>query len=498
MISIEDYISRDGLALAELVKSGEASARELAETAIHLVEKHNPALNAVITPLFDMALRRAVEPQTGPFAGVPFLVKDIMATVQGVPTSAGNRLLKSIPAKNDSEMIKRWKAAGLNIIGKTNTPEFGLTPYTEPEAFGPTRNPWDASRTPGGSSGGSAAAVAARMTPLASGSDGGGSIRIPASACGLFGMKPTRGRTPTGPLKGEVWQGLAVEHVLTRSVRDSAAMLDATHGADIGAPYCAPYFAGSWLEAVSRAPNRLRIAASAAPLLGDHVDAEVLEGFDATVKLLEELGHEVVEAAPTIARQRFAMAFLTIVCAELRADIEEAARSTGVKMRARDFDASSFGLGLLGGAFSAAELAEARRYLQSAARPVAAFFEGYDVALTPVLASPPVKIGALLPKPAEMAFIRVLNRFDAGWVLKALGLLKPLSQATFSFTPWTPVFNVTGQPAMSVPLHWTKDGLPVGMHFIGRFGDEETLFSLAGELEAARPWAERTPPGLGA
>jgi amidase len=497
MISTEDYIYPDGLALAELVKSGEVSAKELAETAIHLIEQHNPALNAVITPLFDMALRRAAEPQTGSFAGVPFLVKDLGATIEGVPTSSGNRLLKSIPAKADSELVKCWKAAGLNIIGKTNTPEFGLTPYTEPETFGPTRNPWDTSRTPGGSSGGSAAAVAARITPLASGNDGGGSIRIPASACGLFGMKPTRGRTPSGTFKG-AWQWLAVEHVLTRSVRDSAAMLDATHGAETDASCYTPHFAGSWFEAVAHAPKRLRIAASAKPLLGDSVNTQVLEGFDATVKLLGDLGHEVIEAAPVIERDHFTMAFLTIICAELRADIEETARTAGLKMRVRDFDATSFGLGLFGKAFSATELAEARRYLQAAAQPILAFFEDYDMMLTPVLASPPVEIGSLLPKPAEMAFVRLLSRFDAGWVLKALGLLKPLSRETFSFTPWTPVFNVTGQPAMSVPLHWTSDGLPVGMQFVGRFGDEKTLFSLAGELEGARPWAEKNPPGFGA
>jgi amidase len=275
-------------------------------------------------------------------------------------------------------------------------------------------------------------------------------------------------------------------------------MLDATHGADVGASCYAPHFTDSWLEAVARAPKRLRIAASAKPLLGDSVDTHVLEGFDATVKLLEELGHEVVEATPVIERERFTIAFLTVICAELRTDIEEAAKTAGEKMRARDFDATSFGLGLFGKAFSATELAEARRYLQAAALPILAFFEDYDVMLTPVLASPPVEIGSLLPNQAEMAFVRILSRFDAGWVLKALGLLKPLSRETFSFTPWTPIFNVTGQPAMSVPLHWTEGGLPVGMQFVGRFGDEETLFSLAGELEAARQWAEKIPPGFGA
>ncbi len=499
MISVEDYISRDGLGLAELVRNGDTTPRELCETAIALIERHNPKLNAVVHPLFDMALAAAdAPPGSGPFAGVPFLVKDLLASIAGVPTSSGNRLLKNIPAKSDSELVKRWKAAGLNILGKTNTPEFGLTPYTEPETFGATHNPWDLTRIPGGSSGGSAAAVAARLIPLASGGDGGGSIRIPASACGLFGLKPTRGRTPSGPAIGEAWQGFAIEHALTRSVRDSAALLDATHGADIGAPYHAPHFDGSWLTAVARPPGRLRIAATATPLLGGKVHPDVLAGFEATVKLLEEMGHEVVEAKIPVDGNAFSMAFLTVLAAELRADIEETARLTGRKRKMADFDLVTYGLGLLGKTFTAADLSTAKRNLQIAARRVAEFCEDYDVVLTPVLASPPVKIGALMPKPAEQAALKILGRLDAGWVLKAAGLLESLSQETFSFIPWTPVFNVTGQPAMSVPLHWTNEGLPVGMHFVGKFGDEATLFSLAGALEQAQPWAGRIPPGFGA
>ncbi len=496
MFQADDYIKRDGLALAELVRNGETNARELAETAIHLAEKHNPKINAIINPLYDMAMSRADETAAGPFAGVPFLVKDLLSTIEGIPTSGGNRLLKNIPALADSELVRRWKQAGINIIGKTNTPEFGLTPFTEPETYGPTRNPWDLTRTSGGSSGGSAAAVAARIVPMAGGGDGGGSIRIPASACGLFGMKPTRGRTPAGPSAAEHWQGFAIEHVLTRSVRDSAAMLDATHGADVGAPYHAPPFAGSWLEAVSRRPGKLKIAVSAKPMLGTEVDPEVLSGFNATVKLLQDMGHEVVEAAPTIERERFAMAFMMLIAAEIRADIEETAARAGAKVRMADYDIPSFGLALLGHTFSATELSASLRYLKSAARAVMAFYDDFDVAMTPVLASPPVEIGALLPKPAEKAMIRILGRFNAGWVIKALGLLEPLAAQTFSFVPWTPVFNVTGQPAMSVPLHWTPDGLPIGMQFIGKFGDEETLYSLAGALEDAKPWADKIPPGF--
>ena len=493
MISEADYISQDGLGLAALVKAGEVTPRELAETAISRIERLNPKINAVITPLFDRALKRAGEPFEGPFGGVPFLVKDLISTVEGVPTAAGTRLLKSMPATQDSELVRRWKRAGLNILGKTNTPEFGLTPYTEPQAFGATRNPWDLSRTPGGSSGGSAAAVAAGFVPLASGGDGGGSIRIPASACGLFGMKPTRGRTPTGPVIGEAWSGYAVEHVLTRSVRDSAAILDATHGADSGAPYHAPAFTGSWLEASRRPPGRLKIAVSAAPMLGKAVDPEIVTAFKEAAALLSDLGHEVIEAAPRIDREAFSMAFLTVLAAELRADIEETARRAGVPVRAADYDPSSFGLGLLGSAFTAAELTAAKRYLQAVSREVAVFFEGVDVLMTPVLASLPVKIGALLPKPAESRLIRVIGALNAGWLLKAVGIAKPIADATFAFIPWTPLFNVTGQPAASVPLTVSPSGLPIGMQFVGGFGDEATLFSLAGQLEQARPWITRRP-----
>ena len=496
MISEADYIQYDGLGLAELVQKGEVTPKELAEVAISRIETLNPKINAVITPLFDMALKRAEEPVSGPFGGVPFLVKDLLSTIEGVPTSSGNRLLKSIPAKHDSELVKRWKRAGLNILGKTNTPEFGLTPYTEPQAFGATRNPWDLTRTPGGSSGGSAAAVAARFVPLASGGDGGGSIRIPASACGLFGMKPTRGRTPAGPSIGEAWSGYAIEHVLTRSVRDSAALLDATHGPDVGAPYCAPHFEGSWLSALNNHPGRLKIAVSCVPMLGKTVDREVKEAFDRSVALLQDLGHDVVEAAPVIDREAFSMAFLTVLAAELRADIEETAKLAGVPVRTADFDPASFGLALLGKAFSAADVTAARRYLQATSRQIAPFFQQYDMLMTPVLASLPVKIGALLPKPAEVKLIRLIGRIDAGWLLKAIGIAKPLSEVTFSFIPWTPIFNVTGQPAMSVPISDSSDGMPIGMHFIGGFGDEAKLFSLARQLEIARPWAQKMPTGF--
>lgn len=491
-----EYPNYDGLGLAELVRKKEVSPAELVEAALERIETHNPALNAVITRLDAAARATAQAPlPEGPFSGVPFLIKDLLATIAGVPTSGGNRLWKNIPAEVDSELVKRWRTAGLIILGKTNTPEFGLTPYTEPGAFGPAHNPWDVTRTTGGSSGGSAAAVAARLVPMASGGDGGGSIRIPASACGLFGLKPTRGRTPTGPVLGEAWHGFAIEHALTRSVRDSAALLDATQGADLGAPYYAPPQTRPFLTEVGTPPGKLRIAFTGKPLLGQKVDAEVLKGLEATVKLLQELGHELVEATPPVDGEAFSLAFVTILAAELRADIEEAARAAGKKVSVNDFDPSSFGLGMLGKALSAQEYAAAARYLQTAAREVARFSAGYDLLLTPTLSQPPVKIGSLQPADSEKTLIKLIGSFDGGALLKAMGIIKPLAAQTFEFMPWTPVFNVTGQPAMSVPLYWSPANLPIGMHFIGQFGDEATLFRLAGQLEQAQPWAGKIPPG---
>jgi amidase len=494
-MSFSEYGNYDGLGLAELVYKGEVTPAELVEVAIQRIETHNPKLNAVINKLYDRARQAAKSGlPDGPFKGVPFLMKDLMATLEGVPTSSGNKLWKDIPAKADSELARRWQASGVIVVGKTNTPEFGLTPYTESETFGPARNPWDTTRTPGGSSGGSGAAVAARIVPLASGGDGGGSIRIPSSACGIFGLKPTRGRTPTGLEIGESWRGFAIEHVLTRSVRDSAAMLDATQGADVGAPYIIPE-AGPFLEEVGKRPGRLKIAFSTRPMLGKKIHPDCVQAVEETAKLLQGLGHELEEAAPPIDGEAYSLAFLSVLAGQIRADIEEAAEAAGKKVSVDDFDISTFGVGMFGTILKASEYERAMRYLQRVSRQIGKFFEDYDLLLTPVLNQPPVKIGELAPSPGENAMIKTIGRLGANWVLDAIGIIKPLAAQTFEFIPWTPVFNVTGQPAMSLPLHWNQAGLPIGMHFVGRWGDEATLFRLAGQLEQAKPWADKVPPG---
>jgi amidase len=479
------------------VRTKQILPAELVEEAISRIEAHNPKINAVIYKMYDQA-RMAAKGNLpdSPFKGVPFLQKDMHATVEGVPTSCGTRLLKDIPQSHDSEIVRRYRAAGIIILGKTNVPEFSLLPYTEPEVFGPTNNPWDLTRTAGGSSGGSAAAVAARLVPLAGGADGGGSIRIPASCCGVFGLKPTRGRTPTGPDVGDIWRGFAQEHVLTRSVRDSAAMLDAIAGPETDAPYWAPPQQRPYFQEVTREPGRLRIAFTSHPFLGHEVHEDCRKGLEATVHLLEQLGHEVVEAAPQIDREAFAIAFLTMVAAETREGIDWAAGRAGRKTSFADFEAGTSALALLGQAMSAGDYAKALNYLMASARGVNRFFEGYDVLLTPTLAQPPVLTGSLQPSGAERFLIRLVGRLNAAWLLSALGTIKPVANKTFSFMPYTPVFNVTGQPAMSVPLCWNEAGLPIGMHFVGRFGDEATLFRLAGQLERAQPWIDRAPAGF--
>ncbi|MBI4999069.1 MAG: amidase [Rhodocyclales bacterium] len=490
-----DFDHYDGLGLAELVRSGRVAALDLVDEAIGRVEERNPPLNAVIRPMFDSARAAAARPGQGPFAGVPFLIKDLVASCAGVPTSCGGRLMRDFPMPVDSELVRRYRAAGLLPIGKTNTPEFGLAPYTEPEAFGPTLNPWDRGRTPGGSSGGTAAAVAARMVPCGHGGDGGGSIRIPASCCGLFGMKPSRGRNPTGPNFGEIWHGLVCEHVLTRSVRDSAALLDATAGPDIGAPYAAAPPARPWLAEVAAGPGRLRIAWTGHSFFGGKVDPACVTALAEAADLLRSLGHELVEAAPAVDAEAWSTAFITVLAVETRADIERVAAAIGRRPAGRDFEAATWTIGLVGGSLGAAEYAAAVNTLQLANRGIGAFFEDWDVLLTPTLAAPPPLIGSMQPGAAERALMAIVGPLRAGWLLKALGAIRMMAAKGFDFSPFTPLFNATGQPAMSVPLHWTAAGLPVGMQFVGRHGDEATLFRLAGQLERARPWFDRAPPG---
>lgn len=470
----EELALLDACAQAELIRKKELQPLELVNGAIERIERLNPQLNAVVFPMFDLA-RTAAQGKCpdGPFRGVPFLLKDLMAAYSGVPMTLGASLLRNFVPDQDSELVARLKRAGLIVVGKTNTPEFGILPTTEPRLFGPTRNPWDTARTPGGSSGGSAAAVAAGMVPMAHGNDGGGSIRIPASCCGLFGLKPTRARNPLGPGFGDVMSGLVCEHAITRSVRDSAVLLDCTSGPDLGDPYWAPPPARPYMQEVGADPGKLRIGFTTQAIGGVLVHPDCAEAVQKAARLCTELGHQVTEAAPRVNEEEMNGGFLTLWSAGCASTLEGIGRIMGRPVKPEEVEPLTWTLCQIGGNQTGSKYLLAVQTLQRLARDVARFFLDYDVWLTPTLAQPPLSLGSFEPSPDDP--------------------LKGLRQSA-AFAPFTAICNMTGQPAMSVPLFWNKDGLPMGAHFIGRFGDEATLFRLAAQLEEARPWAKRFPP----
>jgi amidase len=495
MGGIDRYDDSDGLGLAELVRRREVSASELCDEAVRRIERVNPRLNAVVTRCYEparAAIRRGLP--TGPFHGVPFLLKDLVEVMAGVRLTMGCRGYRDYLPDFESEMVTRFRSGGLVILGKTNVPEFGIAGVTEPELHGPCRNPWNLDRTTGGSSGGSATAVAAGIVPLASGNDGGGSIRIPAACCGLFGLKPSRGRNPTGPAAGELWQGLAVSHVLTRSVRDSAAALDLTRGPDPGAPYFLPPPDRPYLEEAGRDPAPLRIAFTVDSPIGTAVHSECVEAVERAAGLLEELGHTVEEDRPEISGRRLLRSFLCLVFGETYADLRLMGKVLGRSPRPSDVEPLTWTIARLGKAVSAGDLSLARRAFGAAGRAMGRFHQKYDLFLTPVLGEPPWSIGELGPGRTERLFLVSANRLRLGLLLKAVGIPGMLALRTMAKFPFTQLANVTGQPAMSVPLHWTADGLPCGVQFIAPLGEEGRLLALAGQLERARPWFHRRPP----
>jgi amidase len=495
MARFKEYDAYDGLGLAALVKKKKVSPPELCEEAIARIEALNPKLNAVIYQMYDLGRKAARGGLPGgPFRGVPFLLKDLIAACAGVPMQCGSRAFRNYIPAFDTELVRRFKNAGFVILGKTSTPEFGLMGVTEPDAFGPTRNPWNSDRTPGGSSGGSASAVASGMVPLASGGDGGGSIRIPSCYCGLFGLKPTRGRNPSGPVGGDGWQGAVLEHVLTRSVRDSAAVLDFTNGMDAGSRAMALPPKRPYLTEIRTKPGRLRIGFNTASPLGNEVHPECIAAVKRAASLLEDLGHHVEEAKPEIDGMALARSYIVMYYAETAADITQSEELTGRKPRRSDFEGTTWALGMLGKEFSGHDFVLAIRQWDAAARAMARFHEAYDLYLTPTVAEPPARIGELKPKPFERMVMNVINTLKLGKVLKATGMAEQMAIYNLGRTPFTQLANFTGQPAMSVPLHWTPDGLPLGVQFIAPFGDEAVLFRLAAQLEAAAPWFNKRPP----
>jgi amidase len=495
MSTFKEFDRYDGLGLAKLVREKEVSPSELCEEAIRRIEQVNPKLNAVITPMYDIG-RKTVQAglPEGPFAGVPFLLKDIIDEYAGVPLTMSSKAFRNYVPAQDSEIVVRYKRSGVVVLGKTNVPELGLLGITEPELHGPTRNPWNTDHTPGGSSGGSAAAVASGMVPLASGNDGGGSIRIPASCCGLFGLKPTRGRNPLGPMIGELWQGAVVSHVITRSVRDSAAMLDAVHGPDAGAPYMIPPPERPYFQEMEREPASLRIAFTSASPIGTPVHQECIKAVEEAAKLLEKLGHKVEEAQPDVNGKAALKSYLTMCFGETAVVFEDMKTVLGRKASLSDVEPLTWTMGLLGRTLSARDFAKAKREWGIAGRAMGRFHQKYDLFMTPTLAYPPVRTGELQPMPYERLAMKVVNALGLGVVLTATGIVDQMAEASLSKLPFTELANLTGQPAMSVPLHWTPDGLPVGVHFMAPFGEEAILFRLAAQLEKERPWFDKRAP----
>ncbi|MGA0606783.1 amidase [Phenylobacterium sp. VNQ135] len=462
----EDYRKHDALGLADLVRRGEVSADELLETALARKAEVDPQINAVTSDLSQRAAGAA--PAEGPLAGVPFLLKDLGAQLEGTVTSGGSKLFADAVAPADSAIVQLYKAAGLNIFGKTNTPEFGLWPVTESEHLGVCCNPWDLGRTPGGSSGGAAAAVAAGIVPAAHASDGGGSIRTPASCCGLFGMKPSRGRVSFAPA-GEGWAGASIQHAVTRSVRDSAALLDAVCEPQPGDPYFLPAPERRFLEEVRRDPGRLRIGFTKAALQSTALDPECAAAVVDAARLCAELGHEVEEVTVPGDLAGMQAAAGLVIAASVAATLDAEAERRGRAVEAGEVEGLTMATYRRGKGVGGADYVRALATLHAFGRDMAALFQTYDVLLLSTLGRPPIPIG---------------------WIFEETG---EITERLFSFMPNTQPFNNTGQPAMTVPLAWSASGLPIGIQFVGRMGDEAGLFRLAGQLERARPWFGRVP-----
>jgi Asp-tRNA(Asn)/Glu-tRNA(Gln) amidotransferase A subunit family amidase len=468
-----EYAGYDGLGLAELVARGEATPLELLEAARAGIEALDPGIHAVVHRCFDRAEHELrARPPSGPFGGVPFALKDLGQHLAGVPTGYGSALMRGFVPDFTGTLVERYQRAGLVVLGKTATPEFGLSTTTESAECGPTRNPWNPERTAGGSSGGAAAAVAARMLPMAHGTDGGGSIRIPASCCGVFGLKPTRARVPLGPSQFEGWNGLSCHHALTISVRDSAALLDATAGAELGSPYWAPPPAGPYLDEVGRDPAPLRLALVTESPADTVVDPECRRAARHAAHLCEDLGHRVDETHLPIDDRVMRGAFLDVLKVSIARVLEDVAIGRGRPLGPEDVESVTWATYRGGLATSSVAYSRAIATLHQVGLAMARFHQTYDIVLSPTLGQPPVPLGTL-----DLS-ARDLDRY---------------ARAVTEFSPFTMLYNVTGQPSMSVPLHWTPDGLPVGVMFSARFGDEATLFRLAGQLERARPWAGRRP-----
>lgn len=474
---ITEYDDWDAVAMAAQVAKGAVSPAELLDEALARVASRNPALNAVV--LIQEAKARAsiaAGLPDGPLKGVPFLIKDLGCEAVDFPSHNGSRLLANTTYGRDSAIFARIRATGVVTFGRTTAPEFGVGPATEAAVYGGrTRNPWNLGHTPGGSSGGSGAAVAARIVPAAHGSDGGGSVRIPASSCGLFGMKPTRARLPDGPYAGEGWAGMAIDGFLTRSVRDTAVLLDACAGADLGAPYWAPPLGAGHVAAIARPPRRLRIALCDTTLTGAPIHDDCRAAVHAAARLLEDLGHHVEPARPEADTRAMMMAWTRIVACGTALTIRKALAAKGRALAPDDVEDLARSAVGYAATVSGADYLDAVGKIHAYGREMAEFFETWDVLLTATLAEPPAEIGRF----GHAGRDYVDYRMGPGMV--------------FDYSPFCAAFNASGQPAVSLPLHHSAKGLPVGVHLAARFGADEELIALAAEVEAAAPWVHRRP-----
>jgi amidase/6-aminohexanoate-cyclic-dimer hydrolase len=471
-MAFKEYGNYDGMGLAELIRKKRVSAAELLDEAITRTARIDPEINAVVVKHYDYAQRQIAQGlPDGLFTGVPFLLKDL-DIIGGTRTTSGASIYKDNVADHTGTLAQRFLDAGVTIFGKSSSPEFGLMPTTETRLFGPTRNPWNLAHSSGGSSGGAAAAVASRILPVAHASDGGGSIRIPASACGVFGLKPTRARNPIGPDRGEGWAGFSCGHVVSISVRDSAAMLDAIHGPEPSSPYVAPAPERPFAEEIGRDPGRLRIAFTDKSPYGDAIDPEVAAATREIAGLLTGLGHHVEERAPALAADP-AVVMAAIVGANTALNVRVAEQRFGRAMTDRDFEMLTLTTALNAQKASAVDYVAAQLAAFQISRGLSTFFETCDVFLCPTLCTPPLKLGELDTMSQDLSHIAPILR---------------------RYMPATSMFNMSGQPAMSVPLAWNTAELPLGMMFSARFGDEATLFRLAAQLEQERPWKHKLPP----
>ncbi len=491
-----EYLSCDATALARHVAQGNVAASELLALALSQHRRVHGDVNAVVR-LMESEARSQISSGLldGPFGGVPFLIKDGVQDYAGVPTTYGSRSMTGYVPQRHAHVVERYLKAGLVIFGKTNLPEFAIRGVTDPALFGRTNNPWDLTRTPGGSSGGAAAAVAAGIVPMAAGNDGGGSLRIPAACCGLFALRPSRGRVSSGPGIGEVWFGASSEGVISRSVRDSALALDVLQGAEPGDPFVIAPPSKPYAQAMLREPGRLRIGFTSVSPIGTEVHPEAVRAVSQAASLLERLGHHVEEAAPQIDGAALAQSYLHMYFGQIPAAV---ARAKTLGARERDLELMNRILVTLGRSVSAVEMTSQLNRWNAYSRSLAAFHARYDLLLTPTLAAPPIKHGTGDPSSFEKSVFGFLLNTGVLGMLARLGVLdstvQKIATENLRYVPFTQLSNLTGTPSMSVPLYWTADGLPLGVQFVGPFGSEDRLLQLARQLEEAQPWFDRVSP----